>query len=87
MPLIAQTLTYANMFRKQFGQQVNTTWSEMANNVLMERENGITLEFTTMDGTVQVKQADVVLDTYPLDFTDNYTAQNSLADLDYVSPV
>lgn len=84
MPLVAQTLNYANAFRKQFGREVNQTWSEMADNVLVIQENGVTLEFTTMNGTAEVKQADVVLDTFPLGYTDNYTRQNSLNDLDYV---
>lgn len=85
MPLIAKTLRYANSFREQFDQEVNQTWSEMADNVLILREDGVTLEFTTMNGTVEVKQADVVLDTYPLDYTYNYTDKNSLIDLNYVS--
>ncbi|KAJ5691973.1 hypothetical protein N7462_001396 [Penicillium macrosclerotiorum] len=83
MPLIAETLTYANTFRQQFGLLENETWNEMADNVLVIRENGVTLEFTTMNGSAAVKQADVVLNTYPLDYTSNYTAQDSLNDLDY----
>lgn len=85
MPLIAQTLTNANKFRKDFGLEVNSTWNEMAENVLVLRENGVTLEFTTMNGSAVVKQADVVLNTYPLDYSANYTQQDSLNDLDYVS--
>lgn len=85
MPLIAQTLTYANMFRKQFNLETNETWIEMANNILLLRENGVTLEFSAMNGSTMVKQADVVLDTYPLEYTNNYTTTDSLNDLDYVS--
>jgi trehalose/maltose hydrolase-like predicted phosphorylase len=44
------------------------------------------MEYTTMNGTTVVKQADVVLVTYPLVYDNNYTAQDSLNDLDYVSP-
>lgn len=83
MPLIAQTLSYANQFRQQYGLAENGTWDEMAKNVLVIRENGVTLEFTTMNGSAVVKQADVVLNTYPLDYTSNYTNQDSLNDLDY----
>ncbi|KAJ5537753.1 hypothetical protein N7494_007232 [Penicillium frequentans] len=83
MPLIAKTLTNANAFRQQFGLEENSTWDDMANNVLVIRENGVTLEFTTMNGSAVVKQADVVLNTYPLDYTSNYTTQDSLNDLDY----
>ncbi|KAJ6033638.1 uncharacterized protein N7446_008070 [Penicillium canescens] len=79
MPLIAETLSYANAFRQQFGIETNSTWDEMAANVLVLRENGVTLEFTTMNGSAVVKQADVILDTYPLD----YATQDPLNDLDY----
>ena len=85
MPLIAQTLTYANEFRTQLGMTPNATWTEMADNILIIRENDVTLEYTTMNNSVQVKQADVVLDTFPLDYTRNYTSSDSLNDLDYVS--
>ncbi|KAJ6019886.1 hypothetical protein N7499_002973 [Penicillium canescens] len=79
MPLVAETLSYANAFRQQFGIETNSTWDEMAANVLVLRENGVTLEFTTMNGSAVVKQADVILDTYPLD----YATQDPLNDLDY----
>ncbi|PTU22312.1 hypothetical protein P175DRAFT_0473090 [Aspergillus ochraceoroseus IBT 24754] len=82
MPMISETLEYANAFRQQFGFEMNETWSEIADNVLILRENGVTLEYTTMNGTAVVKQADVVLATYPLVY-DNYTSQSSLTDLDY----
>ncbi|KAJ5151717.1 hypothetical protein N7492_010012 [Penicillium capsulatum] len=84
MPLIAETLLHANSFRRQFGLEENSTWKEMAADVLVIRENGVTLEFTTMNGSTVVKQADVVLNTFPLDYTANYSAQDSLNDLDYV---
>ena len=85
MPMIAETLNYVNFYREQFGLEVNETWSEMADNVLILRENGVTLEFTAMNGSAQIKQADVVLNTYPLGYTDNYTVENSQNDLDFVS--
>lgn len=85
MPLIAETLRNTNSFREEFGLEQNQTWNEMAANVLFLRENGVTLEFTTMNGSAVVKQADVVLDTFPLGYTANYTQQDSLNDLDYVS--
>lgn len=85
MPLIAQTLLYANAFRKQFDIEQNSTWTDMSANILLLRENGITLEYSTMNGTTAVKQADVVLDTYPLHYESGYSTQDSLNDLDYVS--
>ncbi|KAF5125044.1 Acid trehalase [Metarhizium anisopliae] len=83
MPLIAETLQSANTFREQFGLERNATWDSMATNVLFLRENGVTLEFTTMNGSAVVKQADVILNTFPLSYTTNYTTQESLNDLDY----
>lgn len=83
MPLISQTLQYANQFKKQFGGEANETWTDMANNVLVLRSNNITLEYTSMNNSVAVKQADVVLNTFPLDYTKNYSPQEALNDLDY----
>ncbi|EAW12238.1 alpha,alpha-trehalase treA [Aspergillus clavatus NRRL 1] len=83
MPLISETLGYANTFRKQFGHEQNETWSKIAENVLVIRENDVTLEYTTMNGTTVVKQADVVLVTYPLVYDNNYTSEYSLNDLDF----
>lgn len=87
--MIATTLTYANTFREMFGLEQNQTWSEMAENVLVSRDpdSGITLEYTTMNGSTQVKQADIVLNTFPLRYTQDYTHQNALLDLDYVGHV
>jgi predicted dinucleotide-binding enzyme len=38
-----------------------------------------------MNDSVAVKQADVVLLTYPLDYGQDYDASDKLLDLDYVS--
>lgn len=83
MASISQTLTYANLFRKQLGKDQNDTWADMAENVLLLRQNDVTLEYTTMNNSVEVKQADVVLNTYPLDYTRNYAPSAALNDLDY----
>ncbi|PNP54023.1 hypothetical protein THARTR1_05230 [Trichoderma harzianum] len=83
MPLIAETLQNANTFRKQFGIEQNKTWNDMASNALVLRENGVTLEFTTMNGSAVVKQADVIMVTFPLSYTTNYTTEDALNDLDY----
>lgn len=85
MPLIAQTLENANTFRQQFNLEPNDTWTEISENVLLLRQNNVTLEYTSMNGTAVVKQADVVLVTYPLAYESNYTAEMALSDLDYVS--
>ena len=87
MPLVADTLTDANMFRAMFGLATNATFTDQAANVIISRdaEADIVEEYTGMNGSISVKQADVVLDTFPLGYQTNYTAQDSLSDLDYVS--
>ncbi|EWG55507.1 acid trehalase [Fusarium verticillioides 7600] len=85
MALASETLIQANKIRRQFGMTENKTQDEIASDVLFIRENGITLEFTTMNGSAIVKQADVVLMSFPLGYNDNYTDQNGLDDLDYYS--
>ena len=82
MPLIADTLNKANWFRQFFGQPRNATWDDMASNVLIPQTGNISLEYRSMNGSIDVKQADVALKTYPLDVV-NYTLAEQLADLDY----
>lgn len=86
MPLIADTLTNGNFFRSMFNLSKNATWETQAQNIFVSRDAdaGITLEYTGMNGSVSVKQADVVLDTFPLSYTMNgYTTNDSLNDLNY----
>lgn len=85
MSLISNILNHTNYFRSLFDSAPNATWSEQAEHVLISRnqEADILLEYTGMNGSIDVKQADVVLVTYPASFTTNYTETNSLSDLDY----
>jgi trehalose/maltose hydrolase-like predicted phosphorylase len=88
MALIGDTLKNANSFRQYFSLPQNTTWALQAPNVIIGRNEavGITLEFIGMNGSVSVKQADVVLNTYPLRYTgtkDSYDLTDSLSDLNW----
>lgn len=85
MPLVADTLMYANMFREFFGIPQNTTFTEQAENIFISRNPaaGIIEEYTGMNGSISVKQADVVLNTFPLNYQNNYTAEDRLNDLTY----
>ena len=85
MPLIADTLMNANLFREFFGQQSNSTFDDVASNIYIDKnsEVGIINEYTGMNGSISVKQADVVLVTFPLNYQQNYTNDNARADLDY----
>ncbi|KAL8929031.1 MAG: hypothetical protein Q9208_001474 [Pyrenodesmia sp. 3 TL-2023] len=85
MPLIADTLMYANMFRGLFGLPQNETWEEQAANIFIERnaDAGIIEEYTGMNGSIEVKQADVVLNIFPLNYLNNYTTTNRYNDLTF----
>lgn len=85
MPLIADTLTNANTFAGFLGLTPNSTFTDIASNIFISRDGnaGIIDEYTGMNGSISVKQADVVLDTFPLNYQVNYTAQDSLNDLNY----
>ncbi|KAL9128350.1 MAG: hypothetical protein Q9217_002954 [Psora testacea] len=85
MPLIADTLINANMFRQMFGKDANHTYEDIASNIFIDRNGdaGIINEYTGMNGSISVKQADVILVTFPLNYQQNYTAQDSLNDLEY----
>ncbi|KAG9239654.1 glycoside hydrolase family 65 protein [Amylocarpus encephaloides] len=81
----AKTFNEANSLLASLGMPINETWAEMAEKIAFPRApSGITLEFQTMDDSVEVKQADVVLLAYPLDYGgSNYTAEHKLLDLDF----
>lgn len=85
MPLIEDTLNNANLFRSLVGVAPSATWKTQADNVFVDRnaDAGIILEYTGMNGGISVKQADVILDTFPLNYRRNYTAKDSLNDLEY----
>ncbi|TAQ88312.1 hypothetical protein B7494_g3361 [Chlorociboria aeruginascens] len=80
----AELLKEVNALRLSEGQSVNETWQDQYEKIAFPKSSSsITLEYETMNNSVAVKQADVVLLTYPLDYSDNYTADTKLLDLDY----
>ncbi|KAI4202130.1 MAG: hypothetical protein LQ350_002797 [Teloschistes chrysophthalmus] len=85
MPLVADTLRNANIFRGLFGMSSNTTFEEQAANIFISRtsEAGIIDEYTGMNGSISVKQADVVLNIFPLNYQDKYTPTDRFNDLTY----
>ncbi|RJE22513.1 acid trehalase [Aspergillus sclerotialis] len=85
MALIQWTLRSANFFNGLYGKSENSTWDKQASalEIPFNEDQGITLEYTGMNGSISVKQADVILRTYPLDNHENYSIENQLADLDY----
>jgi trehalose/maltose hydrolase-like predicted phosphorylase len=81
IPLIESHLTDANALRERFGMARNATWDTIAGNLLqpVAPDAPITLEYADMNGTISVKQADIVL--IP-DFL-NLKTGRELSDLDY----
>jgi hypothetical protein len=70
--------------QEEYGEKVNQTWIEMANNVNIPRAaSGITQEYANMPNNVTVKQADVPLIAYPWHNTQNYTLEQKRMDLAY----
>ena len=81
----AEFLKEVNAFRAKEGLEPNATWQAMSDNIAYpSAPSNITLEYETMNNSAAVKQADIVLLTYPLDYSDNYTLSDKLLDLDYV---
>ncbi|KAE9378090.1 carbohydrate-binding module family 32 protein [Stipitochalara longipes BDJ] len=80
----AEHLKLANNLRLEQGFLIDDIWEAQSQNVEFPRApSGITDEYSGMNDSVAVKQADVVLLTYPLDYGENYTAADKLLDLDY----
>ncbi len=74
-----------NNLRRAQGLAINETWETQWQNIeFPEAASNVTLEYQTMNNSVAVKQADVVLLTYPLDYGQGYTEEEKLVDLDYV---
>lgn len=73
MSIIKYTLQAANYFNKMFHQSQNATWEVQAAAVAipMDSETGLILEYTDMPDSIAIKQADVVMLTYPLNNANN----------------
>jgi trehalose/maltose hydrolase-like predicted phosphorylase len=81
----SKLLQTANLLRVADGLPKIDLWDDQAAKIAFpQTPSGITREYDGMNNTVAVKQADTVLQTYPLDFTQNYNLTNRLADVDYV---
>lgn len=79
--LIQRHLIETNEFNAWFGLPQNATWTDRAAKMRLPINDkaGIIVEYTGMNGSVQVKQADVVL----VDDLLHYPNPYSLANLDY----
>ncbi|KAG8864784.1 alpha,alpha-trehalase ath1 [Tulasnella sp. 330] len=80
---ISVVLKNAVYFAGVLGITPPSNWTDISNKitVLTDPTSGIVLEYDGFNSTTSVKQADVVLLTYPLEYPQ--TAAQGLADLDY----
>lgn len=74
-------LASANGYRARFGLAPYTLWQEQSDQISLPANAvaGIFLEYDGMNGTIEVKQADVILIDHFLNYPNNYT----LGNLDY----
>lgn len=81
MVLMHTHLDTTNTLRERLGMPQNKTWANISSliNIPIDKSAGIILEYQGMNGSIQVKQADVVLVDDFLDYPNPY----SLSDLDY----
>ncbi|KAK5169795.1 alpha,alpha-trehalase ath1 [Saxophila tyrrhenica] len=81
MVLMHTHLNTANTLRARFDMPENETWADIASkiNIPVNEKAGIILEYAAMNGSIEVKQADVVLVDDFLDYPNPYSLNN----LDY----
>lgn len=81
MALIRNILTTANEFHGRYSLPNNTFWTSQSSSLTIPSATSadILLEYSGMNGTISVKQADVILISDFLDMPSSYT----LPDLDY----
>ncbi|GAA6031033.1 hypothetical protein JCM8097_003971 [Rhodosporidiobolus ruineniae] len=82
---LSVTLQHAADLGAILGYDAPTNWSDIRENITMltSPQSGILLEFDGFNGTTEIKQADVVLLTYPFEYERSKTL--ALQDLDYYS--
>ena len=84
---IAKIIEITSDYAEQFSVQVERNWSAIAANLALPfAPSGLLTEFRGANNTAVIKQDDVDLINYPLDYSSgNYTQADKLNSLDYVS--
>ena len=87
MASIAKIIQVTSEYAEQFSIQVESNWSTIAGNIALPfAPSGLLTEFRGANNTAVIKQDDVDLINYPLDYSsENYTESDKLNSLDYVS--
>ncbi|KAK5135254.1 hypothetical protein LTR08_005504 [Meristemomyces frigidus] len=81
MVLMHTHIDTANELRARLGMEQNATWANISSliNIPIDQDADVILEYATMNNSVSVKQADIVLIDDFLDYPNPY----NLTDLDY----
>ncbi|CCF60562.1 hypothetical protein KAFR_0K02080 [Kazachstania africana CBS 2517] len=84
---IKTLLKWATDIGNHLNEYVDPKWMEISKNILIPRSSSnITLEYSGMNSTVEIKQADVTLMVYPLGYiNDESILNNAIKDLYYYS--
>ncbi|CCH62757.1 hypothetical protein TBLA_0I00980 [Henningerozyma blattae CBS 6284] len=84
---IKTLLKWATDIGNHLGEFVDPRWMEISHNIYIPRStSNITLEYSGMNSSVEVKQADVILMVYPLGYlNDESILNNAIRDLYYYS--
>lgn len=84
---IKTLLKWATDIGTHLGEEVDPKWMEIADNIHIPRsDSNITLEYSGMNSSVEIKQADVTLMVYPLGYiNDESILNNAIKDLYYYS--
>ncbi|KAK9464675.1 glycosyl hydrolase family 65 central catalytic domain-containing protein [Lipomyces arxii] len=71
---ISKVMSWARRASEVLGLRSDPKWQDIEENIYLpiDEDANLMLEFTTMNGSVEIKQADVVLINYPLEFKSSY---------------
>lgn len=84
---VAKLMELATAYSEEYSLEIGSNWSAIAGNIALPfAPSGILTEFLGANNTAVIKQDDVDLINYPLDYSSaNYTQSDKLESLDYVS--
>lgn len=77
-------MKYAIAVSAHLNDPVSEKWPGIGNNMYLPKSNGVVLEYSGMNSSVAVKQADVVMLTYPLE-NELITTKEALANINFYS--
>ncbi|KAI5249768.1 hypothetical protein E4T43_00570 [Aureobasidium subglaciale] len=82
---VAKIIEWTQGYSEEFSLDLEANWSSIAGNVALPfAPSGLLTEFRGANNTAVIKQDDVDLINYPLDYSsENYTREDKLASLDY----